>query len=200
MSMAEAGAVLEIIERRTLAGRLKSVLMAARADDPVSEAVDALELAIGGIPGDRHFGQTRKSGSREPWYPRGTEIRSGREVTVVAVEELAEAAARMDLAALPAGWIGANLVIEGVPSLTFLPPGTRLFLAGGGVLVVEAVNNPCRRAGKAIAVESGRDDLELLFPKVAIGLRGVVASVERPGTVRAGTEVDVRVPEQRIYR
>jgi hypothetical protein len=200
MSMAEAGAGLEVVERRTLTGRLTSVLMATRAGDHVSDAVDALELALGGIPGDRHFGQTRKSGSREPWYPRGTEIRSGREVTVVSVEELGEIAARMALETLPAAWIGANLVIEGVPNLTFLPPGTRLFLEGGGVLVVEAVNSPCRIAGKVIAREAGRGDLELMFPKVAIGLRGVVASVERAGTVRAGTGVEVRVPEQRIYR
>ena len=191
---------VEVVERRTLTGRLKSVLKAARAGDHVSDAVDTLELALGGIPGDRHFGQTRKSGSREPWYPRGTPIRSGREVTAVAVEELAEIAGRMGLENLPAGWIGANLVIEGVPNLTFLPPGTRLFLEGGGVLVVEAVNNPCRVAGKVIAREAGRGDLELMFPKVAIGLRGVVASVERAGTVRAGTAVEVRVPEQRIYR
>lgn len=33
-----------------------------------------------------------------------------------------------------------------------------------------------------------------------MGLRGVVASVERLGRVRAGTEVEVRVREQRIYR
>jgi hypothetical protein len=200
MSIVVTGAAAEIIERKTLTGRLKSVLKAVRPDDPVSDAVAALELALGGIPGDRHFGQTRKSGSREPWYPRGTEIRSGREISVVSVEELAEIAGRMGLENLPANWIGANLAIEGVPSLTFLPPGTRLFLEGGGVLVVEAVNNPCRIAGRVIAREAGRGDLELMFPKVAIGLRGVVASVERPGTVRAGTEVQVRVPEQRIYR
>jgi hypothetical protein len=191
---------IETVARKTLTGQLKSVLMAMRGDSHVSDAVDVLELVPGGIPGDRHFGQTRKSGSREPWYPRGTEIRSGREVTVVSVEELAEIAGRMGLETLPAGWIGANLVIEGVPSLTFLPPGTRLFLDGGGVLVVEAVNNPCRIAGKVIAREAGRGDLELMFPKVAIGLRGVVASVERGGRVRAGTAVQVRVPEQRIYR
>lgn len=183
-----------------LTGRLKSVLKACRPDDHVSEEVEVIELELGGIPGDRHFGQTRKSGSREPWYPRGTEIRSGREVTVVCVEDLAEIAVRLGLEHLPAGWIGANLVIEGVPRLTFLPAGTRLFLEGGGVLVVEAVNNPCRIAGKVIAREAGRGDLELMFPKVAVGLRGVVASVERPGTVSAGTEVEVRVPEQRVYR
>jgi hypothetical protein len=200
MSMADGSVEIEVVQRRTLAGRLKSVLKAMRPDDHISDEVDTLTLEFGGIPGDRHFGHTRKSGSREPWYPRGTEIRSGREVTVVSVEELAEIAGRMGLENLPAGWIGANLVVEGVPNLTFLPPGTRLFLEGGGVLVVEAVNNPCRIAGKVIAREAGRDDLELMFPKVAMGLRGVVASVERAATVRAGTAVEVRVPEQRVYR
>ncbi len=38
-----------------------------------------------------------------------------------------------------------------------------------------------------------------MFPKVARDLRGVVASVERAGAVRAGGDVQVRIPEQRLY-
>lgn len=38
-----------------------------------------------------------------------------------------------------------------------------------------------------------------LFPKVAMGKRGVVGSVYSSGTVSVGDEVVVMVPEQRIY-
>ena len=40
----------------------------------------------------------------------------------------------------------------------------------------------------------------LLFPKVAKRLRGLVAWVEKPGTIMPGEAVSVRVPEQWVYR
>lgn len=200
MNIASAPGEIEVVARKSLQGRVRSLLIARQTDSLLSDEVEGLALALGGIRSDRHYGFTRKSGSREPWHPRGTEIRNGREVTIVSVEELAEIAQRMGLAALPAGWIGANLVVEGVPRLTFLPPGTRIFFEGEAVLTVEGVNNPCRYAGQAIARQTGRTDHELLFPKVAAGLRGVVASVERPGTVSPGSQLTVRIPDQHIYR
>lgn len=188
------------IPRKTIHGRVVGVYAGGSATDLTSGAVDDLALHLAGVAGDRHYGFTRKAGAREPWYPRGTEIRSGRQVSVVSVEELAEVARRMALPVLPAEWIGANLTLEGVPSLSFLPPGTRLFFEGGASLVVEGINAPCRAAGRSIVRHTGgRDEFELMFPKVARNLRGVVASVERAGVVRVGTDVQVRVPEQRLY-
>jgi hypothetical protein len=106
----------------------------------------------------------------------------------------------MDLPEIRPEWIGAHLAVEGVPSLSFLPPGTRLFFSGGASVVVEAINGPCRDAGRSIARHTGGPaEYELTFPKVARGLRGVVASVERPGVVVSGGEVQVRIPEQRLY-
>ena len=189
-----------VIPRRTIHGRLVGVYSAGEPKDLTCVAATVLTLALGGVPGARHFGFTRKSGAREPWYPRGTEIRSGREISIVSLEELAEAARRMDLPEIRPEWIGANLAVEGVPGLSFLPSGTRIFFAGDASVVVEAVNGPCRDAGRSIARHTGGPaDFELLFPKAARGLRGVVASVERPGTVSAGTEIQVRIPEQRLY-
>ncbi|HVY20316.1 MAG TPA: molybdenum cofactor sulfurase [Bauldia sp.] len=190
----------QIIPRKTVRGRVVGTFAAGTAGDLTSVAVDALTVDLAGVRGDRHYGFTRKSGAREPWYPRGTEIRSGRQVTVVSVEELAEIARRLELPALPAQWIGANIAVEGVASLSYLPSGTRLFFPDGASLVVEAINAPCRDAGRAIVRNSGGSrDLELAFPKVAGGLRGVVASVERAGTIVPSSEVQVRIPEQRLY-
>ncbi|MEX0853628.1 MAG: MOSC domain-containing protein [Bauldia sp.] len=164
-----------------------------------SRAVDALRLDFAGIVGDFHAGATRRSTSREPWYPRGTEIRNDRQVSIVAADELALAAAAMEVREIAPGWIGANLVLAGVAD-RLLPPGTRLLFASGAALTVEAENGPCRTAGAAVGEHyPERDGLDLLFPKTARHKRGLVASVERPGTIRTGEAFTARLPPQRIY-
>ncbi len=190
----------QTIPRKTIRGRVVGVYAAGSSDDLTSVAIGKLELELGGVPGDRHYGFTRKSSSREPWYPRGTEIRSGRQVSIVSLEELAEVAKRMGLAEIRPEWIGANIALEGVPSLSYLPSGTRLMFEGTASLVIEAINGPCRDAGRAsVRNTGGPKELELAFPKMALGLRGVVASVERAGSIAAPGEVQVRLPEQRLY-
>jgi hypothetical protein len=163
----------------------------------VSRLVDALTLDFSGIPGDHHAGATRRSTSREPWYPRGTEIRNDRQLTIVSADELAEVAALMSLDEIAPAWIGVNLVLAGVPALTLLPHGTRLMFAGGATLLVEGENAPCRVAGKSIGAHvAGSTGFDLLFPKVARRKRGVVASVEKPGMIAVGETVVVRVPRE----
>jgi hypothetical protein len=189
---------------RRLTARVVATLSTAAQADPDAEAfetapVKTLDLALDGVAGDRHAGFTRASGGREPWYPRGTVIRSGRQLSVVSVEELAEIATAMRIAELQPGWIGANLVLEGLPRLSYLPAGTRIALSDTAVIVIEDQNAPCRFAGRAIARRIGQPAAELEFPKLAKRLRGLVASVERPGQIRSGGEASVRIPEQWIY-
>jgi len=197
----EAEKPIEIIPARKLVARA-AALYVAPSDHFETRAVDALRLGFDGISGDFHAGATRRSGGREPWYPRGTEMRNERQLSVVAADELAIVAERMGLAEIKPEWIGANLLIEGVPHLSMLPAGTLLFFRGGVTVKVDAQNGPCRIAGRSIAEHAGMADVEagaLLFPKAAKRLRGVVAWVEKPGTITAGEEISVRVPEQWIY-
>jgi len=166
----------------------------------VSRPVRSLTLDFAGIAGDCHAGLTRKSTSREPWHRRGTEVRNDRQITIVSSAELAEVAAAMDLPAIEPGWIGANLVFADIPDLTALPAGTKLLFAAGATVNVEAENGPCRVSGKSIGEHfPDRDGLDFLFPKRAQHKRGLVASVEKPGTVTAGDGVTVLVPAQRVY-
>ncbi|MER8445933.1 MOSC domain-containing protein [Mesorhizobium sp. M1066] len=198
----EAEKPVEIIPARKLAARA-AALYVAPADHFQTRPVDELRLGFDGISGDFHAGPTRRSGGREPWYPRGTEIRNERQLSIVAADELATVAERMGLAEIRPEWIGANLVIEGVPNLSMLPAGTMLFFKDGVTIKVDAQNGPCRIAGRSIAENAGLADVEagaMLFPKMAKRLRGVVAWVEKPGTVKTGEEISVRVPEQWIYR
>lgn len=192
----------QIVPARKLAGRVASVL-AAPGNDFVTTPLDALELSFEGIAGDFHAGHTRRSGGREPWYPRGTEMRNERQLSIVAADELAIVAERMAIAGIKPEWIGANLVLDGVPRLSMLPPRTLLFFENGVTLRIDGQNAPCKLSGKSIAEHAGMADIAagaLLFPKVAARLRGLVGWVEKPGRITAGEGVSVRVPEQWIYR
>lgn len=193
---------IEIRPSRKLAGRVDGTFVAP-SNHFVTRAVDALEVTFEGIAGDYHAGHTRRSGGREPWYPRGTEIRNERQLSLVAPDELAKVARAMGIAELRAEWIGANLLISGVPHLSMLSRGTMMFFKGGVTLKIDGQNVPCRIAGRSIAEHARMPDREagsLLFPKVARRLRGLVAWVERPGRIAAGEEISVRVPDQWIYR
>ncbi|SCW35399.1 MOSC domain-containing protein [Ancylobacter rudongensis] len=183
---------------RRLTGYLAQTLL---ADGPgfATHAAEQLVVTLEGILGDRHAGFSRAADSRVPWYPRGTPLRNTRQISLVATDELAEIARRLGLTQIAPEWIGANLVIEGVPRLTGLPPGTRLHFEGGAALVVEGENAPCRHAGAAIAAQTGQGGAELGFAKVAKGLRGLVAWVERAGTLSSGSKVELRVPAQRLW-
>lgn len=192
---------IDIRPARKLSGRVTGTFVAPR-DTFETVAVPALDLSFDGIAGDYHAVPTRRSGGREPWYPRGTEMRNERQLSIVAPDELATVAQRMGLAEIRPEWIGANLSLDGVPHLSMLPAGTLLFFAGGVTLKVDGQNKPCRIAGRLVAERAGMADLDagaLAFPKSAQRLRGIVAWVEKPGRIAADEPVSVRIPEQWIY-
>ncbi|MBO6716872.1 MAG: MOSC domain-containing protein [Rhizobiaceae bacterium] len=192
----------EIVPAKKLLGEVAGVYNAPFGHFQTREA-DEIALTFEGVEGDFHAGYTRRSGGREPWYPRGTEIRNERQLSIVSPVELAEIAKRMEIREVKAEWVGANLSISGVPQLSMLPAGTLLFFQSGVTLKVDAQNGPCRVAGRAVAENARMPDHEagsLLFPKAAKRLRGLVAWVEKPGTIKRGEQVSVRIPEQWIYR
>lgn len=187
------------IPAKKLKGRLGG-LYRASPDDFVTAAVDALDLTFEGIADDCHGGTTRRSGGREPWYPRGTPMRNERQLSLLSPDELRVAAELLDIPEIRPEWIGANMLIEGVANLTWLPPRTLLFFEGGVTLKVDGDNGPCRIAGRSIARHyEGRDDIEFGFVKAAKNRRGLVAWVEKPGHVAAGEAFEARLPEQWIY-
>lgn len=196
---------MKSIAAKKLKGTVASVLK-AEGEDFVSKPVDGLELSYGGIKGDYHEGLTRKSGGREPWYPRGTEMRNERNLSILSEEELAEIATGMGIDTLDAGWIGANLVMQGIPNLSLLPPRTLIMFDHGVTLRIDGYNAPCRHAGGSIAQNVGveaedftKTEMALSFVTAAHMKRGLVAWVEREGTIRAGDEFTVRIWEQWLY-
>jgi MOSC domain-containing protein YiiM len=159
-----------------------------------------MRVTLAGCDGDHHAGLTRVSGGRSSRYPRGTEIRNSRQVSILSAEELAEVAAAMGLPEIQPEWLGANLMVEGIPALTLLPPATRLYFPQDTALVVLGENHPCTTAGGAIQAQyPGMAGLAQQFPSAALHRRGIVAWVERAGIIAAGDTVQVEFPDQPLY-
>ena len=187
-----------IFPARRLQGHIAAVLLAP-AGVPGFQTLPqpGLTLAFEGILGDTHAGFTRKADARTPWYRRGEPIRNVRHLSVVSVEELAQIAAAMGVARVKPEWLGANLVLQGIAHLSFLPRGTRIAFASGAVIAAEGYNPPCSATGRVV---EGHCNLPAFtFKKAAGRLRGVVASVERAGQVRSGDGVEVFVGEQWVW-
>ena len=163
----------------------------ADADIPV--AVDPLVLDWGGPVGDRHHGVTMASGVRQrKVFEPGTEIRNHRQISIVDVAELAQIARNLGVPTLPPGLIADNICTDGIDALTQLPRMTRLVFDSGAVIMLGGENKPCTIAGAMVA--RLYDVRPESFPKAAIGLRGVTAWVEHPGTVASGSKIDVHLP------
>lgn len=163
--------------------------------DPQPHAV----LTFAGIPGETHGGLTRPSCSRVvSQYPKGTEIRNVRQLSVISEEELTLIAESCGLPTLDPALVGASLVVRGIPDFTHLPPSSRLQMSSGATLVVDMENRPCHLPAKVInADHPGAGDA---FEAAAKGRRGVTAWVEREGRIELGDAVRLHVPDQRAWR
>lgn len=163
-----------------------------------STAQDEMALSFAGPAGEDHGGLTRPSCSRViSQYPRGTEIKNTRQLSVVSAEELAHIAEAMGVDTLDPWLVGATMVVSGIPDFSHLPPSSRLQIANGATLTVDMQNRPCHLPAAEIEVPhpgKGR-----AFKAAAWGLRGVTAWVEREGTARVGDSVTVHVPDQRAW-
>lgn len=164
-----------------------------------AKPLDEMPLTFAGFAGEVHAGLTRPSCSRvTKQYPKGTEIRNVRQLCVVSAEEMAEVAAEMGLQAMDYAWVGASLVLDGIPDLTHLPPGSRLQGPDGVTLVVDMENLPCQEP--AVTIEKALPGQGKGFKRAAEGKRGVTAWVEREGVFRLGDVVRLHVPAQRAWR
>jgi hypothetical protein len=161
---------------------------------PVAE----MPLTFAGHSGESHAGLTRPSCSRvKAQHPRDTEIRNVRQLAVVSAEEMAEVAAELGLEAMDHAWVGASVVIEGIPDFSHLPPSSRLQGPDGVTLVIDMQNRPCQEP--AVTIEKVRPGHGKAFKTAAEGKRGVTAWVEREGILRIGDKVSLHIPDQRAW-
>jgi hypothetical protein len=161
---------------------------------PMSEVF----ASFAGVEGEEHAGLTRPSCSRvSSQHPRDTTIRNVRQFSVVSAEDLAAVAAKMGVAAVDPAWVGASLVIEGIPDFTHVPPSSRLQGPDGVTLVVDMENRPCHLPAKVI--DEDAPGYGKAFKAAAAGRRGVTAWVEREGRLRLGDVLRLHIPDQPVW-
>lgn len=161
-----------------------------------SAALTEMPLSFAGPEGESHAGLTRPSDSRVlAQYPRGTEIRNVRQVSILSAEDLAAIAAGMGLDTLEPSWLGASIVVEGIADFSLVPPSARLQgETGGATLTVDMQNRPCQLPAKVI--EAARPGFGKAFKQAARHRRGVTAWVEREGTLSLGEKLRLHIPDQ----
>lgn len=179
---------------QTLEVQILAVLAARELDSFITRREPSIEVELGGIPGDRHYGLLRPADSRQKFYPRNTMIANRRQLSLVSAEELRATALGLDIEDILPEWLGANVLLSGCPELTQLPQGARLLFPDGTGLICEGENLPCTGPGEVIAEALGREELSTRFVKAAKKKRGIVCSVEREGRISEGDAVRFLIP------
>ncbi|MGI1662989.1 MOSC domain-containing protein [Palleronia sp. KMU-117] len=178
------------------------IVWIGRVDDRAatlrSSALPEVFASFAGVEGEEHAGLTRPACSRvRAQHPRDTVIRNVRQFSVVSAEDLAAVAAKMGIDAIDPGWVGASLVIEGIPDFTHVPPASRLQGPDGVTLVVDMENRPCHLPAKVIDEDAPGHGKA--FKGAAAGRRGVTAWVEREGWLRLGETLRLHIPDQPVW-
>ncbi len=164
-----------------------------------AEPLQEIEVGFAGVAGEEHGGLTRPSCSRVlSQHPRNTTIRNVRQFSIVSAEDLAAIAAKMGLERIEPAWLGASIVIKGLPDVTHLPPSSRLQGPDGVTLVVDMENRPCQLPAKVI--DGVHPGFGKAFKSAAKGRRGVTAWVEREGWLALGDDLRLHIPDQPAWR
>ncbi len=172
--------------------------VADRQAQLASTPLTRIDANFAGYAAESHGGLTRPSDSRVlSQYPRNTEIRNTRQFSILSEEELALIAKEMGVKTFDPQWLGASMVISGIPDFTHIPPSSRLQFSSGATLTVDMENRPCVLPGPVI--ERAHPGLGKLFKPAALGRRGVTAWVEREGVISHGDQVSLHVPDQRPW-
>jgi MOSC domain-containing protein YiiM len=169
------------VERGTVVrtGRVVAVCYSPELINGVGKrAHEAARITKWGIPGDRHYGETRMSHSRKERVP------NDRPITVAGVEAVRDVCELLRIPEIPAGGLGENLLVEGLGDLSDLEPGDQLHITGthGGpevILLVRKQNEPC----------ANLQIYHRLMVREMYGKRGVVCTVLKEGEVQVGDTV-----------
>jgi MOSC domain-containing protein YiiM len=182
-----------------IVGRVEALLVSPDRGRGVEKLrIGEVRVTFAGFEGDCHSGLTRPADVRvRKQYAKNTPIRNTRQVSILSSEELKLIATAMALPEVKPEWVGANLLVSGIPQLTLLPGSTRLMFASGAALVVDTENAPCRYPAEVIELyHRGHGEK---FIAAAQHRRGVTGWVEKEGSIRVGDEIRVHLPPQRIY-
>ncbi|HZW04191.1 MAG TPA: MOSC domain-containing protein [Anaerolineaceae bacterium] len=178
-------------------GIVRAIFRSPAEQPETYERLPRIEATLEGLAGDRHSGLIVRLKRREGSYLAGSEVRNTRQISLISCEELQEIASDLSLPMISPEIMKSNLLIEGIPDLSLLPPGTRLVFASGAGLVINGTNAPCMSTGQRVqSAFPDQDGLAARFVKTAHLRRGAVAWVERAGEINEGDAVEVFPPKQ----
>ena len=164
-----------------------------------STAIPNIAVTLDGPDGEAHGGLKRPSCSRVlSQYPRGTTIRNVRQMSIVSAEELDIIANKIGLPHIDPAWLGASMVVRGIPDFSHVPPSSRLQAKDLTTLVIDMQNRPCHLPAKVISSVS--ETAAKSFKTAAKGRRGVTAWVEHPGHLAVGNQLRLHIPDQRAWQ
>ncbi len=216
------------VEPFEVVGRVVEVLISAQPGILIEEKIPVFSETYGhgllvtspvpkihaiegqGIRGDRHAGvrlsDVRERAMNQFGIPKGTQIANLRQFSMTSVEELDEIRHALNLSLkIPQGYLGENLIIEGIPRLSKLPPGTLLFFKKkerprSTVLYVAGENTPCKGPGEALQYWfENVPNLDRHFPQAALHKRGIVGLVYCSGIIEGGDTIIAKLPAQHLY-
>lgn len=155
-------------------GRVAALCYSAELINGVGKEVrQAARITKWGIPGDKHYGETRIS--------KGRTVPNDRTITVVGAGGVREACERLGIAPVQAGGMGENILCEGLGDLDEMEIGDEIHvLSESGepkvILLVRGQNPPC----SSLMVYHKQ------MPKAMMGKRGVLCTVLQEGDVQTG--------------
>ena len=168
---------------------------AALETTPLTE----MPLSFAGYEAESRAGLTRPSDSRVlAQYKRGTVIRNVRQLSILSAEELDLIAGEMGIERLEPAWVGASMVVSGLPDFSHIPPASRLQCEESGTtLTIDMENRPCMLP--APVIEKTHPGQGKAFKSAAVNRRGVTAWVEREGVLRVGATLRLHIPDQPVW-
>ena len=152
--------------------------------------VPAIKLVAGlGVEGDAHFGMTTKHQSHVRKDPKQPNLRQVHLIHAELFEELTRKGYEIG-----PGVLGENLTTRGLMLLD-LPKGVRLHVGPDAIVELTGLRNPCRqldafKPGLAQALLDKDQHGEL------VRKAGVMGVVLAGGTIKAGDEIRVELPEE----
>jgi hypothetical protein len=146
------------------------------------ETQNSADITTWGIPGDRHYGETRYSTSKRMTLP------NNRPITVLGVEATRAACEAIGIPAdtVPPGGMGENILTEGLGDLGDLTEGDQVHIldASGSprvILRVEGQNDPC----------ANLQVYHRLMTRNMMHRRGLLCTVLKEGRIALGDRVSV---------
>lgn len=170
----------------------------------VTSEVDKLQVELGGVVGSKYYGHTKLSDTRDrtmlgdPRFLKGLEIRNWRQWSAVSQEDLIQIAINLGIPKIDPELLGANIYFSETKNFTQFPKGTLIHFPQNAILLVEAENMPCTGPGEEIAKDynSIRPNQ---FVRAAMGLRGLVGVIHRPGKISVNDVAKVQIYVPKFY-